>query len=78
MGVVRSGPKPTRRHQHESFGDRHESALPDDERAPMARVRLDEAIFQTKPIAQIEAPGLVRDERIGASLQRESVETLGR
>ncbi len=70
--------QPSRRHQHEALGDRHQPALPDHERPPVARIRLDQPVAQAQPLAQIEAPWLVRDKGIRAALECETIEPFRR
>ena len=66
--------QPPRRHQDEALGHRHQPALPDDERAAMARIRLDQPIAEAQPLAEVQAPRLVGDEGVRAALEREAVE----
>ena len=41
------------------------------------RVGLDELVLQAQPVAEVDAPGLVGDERIGAAFDAEAVEAIG-
>ena len=69
--------EPVGGHQHEPFGDRHEPPLADDERATMLGVGPDQALAQAQASAEVDPPGLVRDERVGPPLQGEAVAPAG-
>ena len=70
--------EPMRRHQHEALGHRHQPPLAHHERPPVARVGLDQPVAQPQPLAEVQSPRLVRDERVRPALQREAVLPLRR
>ena len=62
------------RHQHHAFGDGVKTpAAPNVSGGVLAGVGADELMGQTKPGAQVHGRGLLGDERVGASFDKEAI-----
>ena len=77
IGVVRIGPSRFGAIRTNPSGTGHEPPLADDERAAVLRVGADELVAQPERPAEVDAPGLVGDERVGAAFEREPVDPVG-
>src|SRR5206468_4959570 len=70
------GPKVRRREEQEALRQRLDAAVVYDVRAPLALARADQR--HAEALAQVHRPALLREQRIGARLDREPAASLGR